>query len=99
MSTTKSNLPTAGELRATVDATGVVNLSRLCDLCVESVRAIHPNAYGEGNFRRSRGALAKRVRRHLEAHGFDHVAASRWFHDQPRAIFELEQNAENGGDE
>lgn len=94
MSTARSNLPTVAELRATVDETGVVNLAKLCDLCLESLRAIHANAYGAGNESRSRAGLAKRVALHLTAHGFPANFANYWFHDHPRVIFALELNAE-----
>lgn len=87
-------IPSVAELETTVDGTGVVNFTKLHDLCVQRLTLIHAE---ENRYFILRGErlLSNKVHRFLSARNFAHPGApvTRWFFEQPMATFNLQQNA------
>jgi hypothetical protein len=91
-----SYMLTAKQLNATVDATGIVNLAALFDLCVAQMHKIENARAGSGRrTNRSMGRLGRHVGEFLISRGYSAASFANWFNDQPRQQFLLEINEED----
>lgn len=90
-------MPRASELSACLDGTGVLNLTKLHDLVIDSLMKIQSARAGSG--RRTKRSLA-RFRQHVVAFLvktglFESNEAAQWYTSNPGAEWQLIENADS----